>query len=167
LTKLRPIPRAAGVRGGPVVIGAVSRLVAGKGIDVLLRSLALLRKRASVLLLIAGDGTERNSLQRLATRLGVDQAVEFLGWIDDLPGFWARCDIAATPSDTLVEAFGLSAVEPMACALPVVATRNGGLSEVVEHEASGLLVPPGDAEAVTAASERYILSEEMGNGGGA
>jgi glycosyltransferase involved in cell wall biosynthesis len=161
LTKLHPVPGRAEVRRDPVVIGAVSRLVAGKGIDVLLRSLASLRKRASVRLLIAGDGPERGSLQRLAARLEVDQDVAFLGWIDDLSGFWARCDIAATPSDSLVEAFGLSAVEPMACALPVVAARNGGLSEVVEDQASGLLVAPGDPDALAAAFERYVLSEEL------
>jgi len=161
LTAFRPAPRSTLGGAGAVVIGAASRLVAGKGIDVLLRATASLRERVDARLLIAGDGPERASLRQLAKQLGLDRETAFIGWTNDLPGFWAQCDVAAMPSDTWVETFGLSAVEPMACSLPVVATLNGGLCEVVEDGATGLLVPPGDAGALAAGLERYARDREL------
>jgi glycosyltransferase involved in cell wall biosynthesis len=161
LTAFRPRRRPTMGEDGPVVIGAASRLVEGKGIDVLLRAMASLRESVDTRLVIAGDGPERASLRQLATRLGLDRETAFIGWTNDLPGFWAQCDVAAMPSDTWVETFGLSAVEPMACSLPVVATRNGGLSEVVADGATGLLVPSGDATALAAALERYVRDREL------
>jgi glycosyltransferase involved in cell wall biosynthesis len=161
LIAFRPTGRGHGRDEGPVVIGAASRLVEGKGIDVLLRAMVSLSNEVDVRLVIAGDGPERASLQRLASRLGLDGEIAFIGWSNNLPGFWARCDIAVMPSDTWIETFGLSAVEPMACGLPVVATRNGGLGEVVEDGATGLMVPPGDADALAAALERYVRDREL------
>ena len=124
------------------MIGCMGRLVRGKGFeDALVAAKEVLSKGAR--LRIAGDGPERRSLERLAAELGVARDVEFPGWVDDAHGFWASCDVAVVPSREWIESFGLSAVEAMASGRPVIATRNGGLPEVVAHDVTGLLVDPG------------------------
>jgi glycosyltransferase involved in cell wall biosynthesis len=111
------------------VVGVTSRLCAGKGIDVLLQAMKILRDTIAdgpVRLLVAGGGPEQQELERLTARLEIENDVSMVGWVEDLSAFWQQCDIAAVPSDTWIETFGMAAAEPMAFGLPVVATRNGG-----------------------------------------
>lgn len=152
----RPASSGVRTRPSPVVIAAGSRLAPGKGIDHLLRAVAALPTNQDVRLDVAGDGPERGRLEALARALGLGQSVRFLGWLDDMPAFWRGCDIAVTPSAELVESFGMTALEAMACGKPVVACRNGGLAEVVADAATGLLVEPGDVSALAAGLRMYI-----------
>jgi glycosyltransferase involved in cell wall biosynthesis len=157
-----PAQRDRRAREGTVV-GVTSRLDAGKGIDVLLRAMRILKDtnmKEPVHLLVAGGGPERQVLERLAVSLQIENEVSMVGWVEDLPAFWQQCDVAAVPS-TSTETFGMAAVEPMACGLPVVATRNGGLCEVVDDGVTGLMVPPGDAVALAAALQRYALDQTL------
>jgi glycosyltransferase involved in cell wall biosynthesis/GT2 family glycosyltransferase len=152
LEAYRPSPSPGS--NGSFVIGCMARLIAGKGVeDVLVAAQAVVPRGARVR--IAGDGPERASLEALARRLGVAEHVEYLGWVADASDFWASCDVAVVPSHQAVESFGLAALEAMACGRPVVATRNGGLAELVADGESGFLVPPGDTGALAAALRAY------------
>lgn len=138
-----------------LVIGCMARLVAGKGVDdVLVAGERLLKEGAR--LRIGGDGPERARLEALAAALGVAPQVEFLGWVDDADAFWRSCDVAVVPSHQWIESFGLTAVEAMASGRPVIATRNGGLSEVIAHGVTGFVVDPGDTDAIEQALRAYL-----------
>jgi glycosyltransferase involved in cell wall biosynthesis len=152
----RPAPSTR--RRDEFVIGCMSRLVPGKGVeDVLVAGQDLVRR--GVRLRIAGDGPERPRLERLAEQLGIREGVEFVGWIQDesdVAAFWSACDVAVSAPNDWVESFGLAAVEAMACGVPVVATRGGALPETVVHERTGFLVEPRDTHALSAALLAYL-----------
>lgn len=158
-------PRPAAPNPVPT-IGFAGRLVRGKGVDVLLRALALLRATGPLRLKIAGDGPARVELQELAETVRVGTEVDWIGWSSDMPSFWRGCDLAVMPSTESVESFGMAAVEAMACGKPVVATRNGALPEVVDDGATGRIVPPGDAQSLARALEGFIadtaVTKQMG-----
>lgn len=129
---------------------AVGRMVRLKGFDVLIRALPQID--ADVRLLICGEGPERAALQRLATRLGVRDRVDLPGWVPEREklGLLQSCLAFAQPSR--FEAFGLAALEALAMGAPVIATRVGGLPEVVGE--AGLLVPPNDPLSIAQAVNR-------------
>ena len=99
-------------------------------------------------------------LRDYAKAAGIEQNVHFLGYRRDIPDLLGLTDIVIMPS--LRESFGLAALEAMAMKLPVIASRIGGLEEVVEHEKTGLLVAPGDAAALAEAILRLAENPEMG-----
>ena len=132
-------------------IGWAGRIVHGKGLETLIEALPTVRRHVPVRLRIAGDGPLRSTLQGLAAKLGLGETISFEGWSSDMPSFWGSCALAAVPSHKWVESFGMAAVEAMACARPVVASRAGALPEIVEDGVSGRLVPPGDHKALAAA----------------
>jgi glycosyltransferase involved in cell wall biosynthesis len=144
---------------GPLRLGFVGRLVAGKGVDVLLRALALVHHRSpdeAPVLAIAGDGPDRPTLESLSRRLGLgDDHVAFLGWTSDITRFWATRDLAIAPSDHFVESFCLAVAEALAAARPVIASDLGALPELVVDEVTGLIVRPGDVDGLARAIERY------------
>jgi glycosyltransferase involved in cell wall biosynthesis len=150
-----------------ITIGCAGRLVKGKGIDVLLRAFGAAMAREGLQLRIAGDGPTRPRLQALAQELGVNEAVEFMGSILDMPSFWRACDVAVQPTDALVESFGMSAVEAMACARPVVATANGALPELVQDGVTGSVVPRGDVDALAHALSTLTQDAERRRAAGA
>jgi glycosyltransferase involved in cell wall biosynthesis len=156
----RPPPAST---GDTFVIGCMSRLFPGKGVeDVLVAAQAAISRGA--LLRIAGDGPMRSQLEQLADRLGIEKGVSFDGWIRDAPGvaaFWRECDVAITAPNDWVESFGLVAVEAMACGRPVVATRGGALDETVVHGRTGFLVKPGDTDALSTALLRYLDDDTL------
>lgn len=134
----------------PLVL-TVARLHAQKGIPFLLGALARLPR---VRLAIAGDGPDRVALESEAVRLGVADRVRMLGEREDVPELLAACDVFVLPS--LFEGLPVSVLEAMASARPVIATAIGGTAEVVAHEETGLLVPPGDAASLAGAIDRLL-----------
>lgn len=137
-----------------IVVGA---LVERKGQAVLLRAAPRLLSRVPrVRFVFLGDGPDRARLEALAAELGVAERCWFVGYVG-VPAPFVKCaDVAVVPS--LGEAFGITAAEAMALGTPVVASHVDGLAEVVTDGESGLLVPPGDPDALAAALER-VLSE--------
>ena len=101
---------------------------------------AILARHPKTMLLLAGDGSERQRLGTQITQLGIGEHVRFLGWRDDALRVLALADIVIQPSVNL-ETFGYTLVEAMALGKPVIATDVGGMPEVVEHEHTVLIVP--------------------------
>jgi L-malate glycosyltransferase len=153
-------PRNGITKRDGVIVGCAARLVEGKGIEDVLE--AFVDPRLSdARLRIAGDGEQLQPLQARAQSLGVDSRTEFVGAVLDMPSFWRSTDIAVTPSSDVVESFGMSAVEAMACGKPVIATDNGGLAEVVADGETGRIVPRGDVSRLVSALLGYIEDPEQ------
>lgn len=141
-----------------------------KGLDVLIRAMALLREEnETIRLVLAGDGPVRCELERLATGLGLHEQVEFIG--DQSRSAVARllndCTLFVHPSR--FEGLPLAVLEALACGKPVVATTVDGIPEIIEDGANGILVEPGDARALAAAVRRMLgdaaLRERLGRAG--
>ncbi|MEE9217594.1 MAG: glycosyltransferase [Acidobacteriota bacterium] len=126
----------------------VGRLAREKGVDVLIRAAGLVPQ---IRLRIAGDGPERASLERLATGAAPDR-VRFLGQLPRprIAGALAACDALVLPS-VCMEVAPLAVLEAGAAARPAVASQVGGIPEWVEDGITGVLVPPGETEALAAA----------------
>ncbi|MBI4571470.1 MAG: glycosyltransferase, partial [Chloroflexi bacterium] len=169
LAHFRPAARN-GVRPAEIVVGAVARLSIEKGLDVLLRAAAkLVTGGLPLRVVLAGDGPRRRQLERLAARLGIAARVEFLGEVphERVPEVLAGFDIFALPSRA--EGFGVAALEAQAMELPVAGSDVHGIPDTVEDGRTGLLVPPGDVDALAAAIARLAgdaaLRAEMGRAG--
>jgi N-acetyl-alpha-D-glucosaminyl L-malate synthase BshA len=117
----------------------------------------VLREVPAVLLMV-GEGPERSSAQALARRLGLSDHVRFLGRQDRIEELTGIADVFLLPSE--LESFGLSALEAMACGVPVVGSDAGGLPEVVKHTETGFLVPVGDIEAMAARTIEILKDEQ-------
>jgi N-acetyl-alpha-D-glucosaminyl L-malate synthase BshA len=109
-------------------------------------------------LLLIGDGPERSAAEFLATRLGVADRVDFLGKQENVNELLALADLMVMPSG--MESFGLAALEGMACRVPAIATRVGGVPELVEHDVNGLLYEVGDVEAMAAGAIDLLSDPE-------
>ena len=123
----------------------VGRLVAQKGVDVLLRAFSvLLRRCPQSRLVVIGDGDLELYLKRVARHLGLPNRVSFVPWRtgEALVERYQRAQMVVMPS--YYEPFGIVALEVMACGRPVVASRVGGLTEIIEHGVQGYLAPVGD-----------------------
>ena len=136
----RDVRQALGVNDEFVVI-AVAYLIKDKGIDVAVRAIAALPER--VMLWVVGDGPELGNLQTLARSLGLERRLRLLGPRAQVEPFLQGADCFVCPS-LWAEAAGLVNLEAMACGLPVVASRIGGIPELVRDEETGLLFTPGD-----------------------
>lgn len=161
-----PHPVLAG-DGATCVAAFGGRLIPGKGVDHLLHAIAALTP--GVRLLVAGEGSERLALERLAESLGVAAMVEFMGLVSDMPQFWRHADVAVLPSAEFIESCPMVVLEAMAAGLPVVATRNGGVGELVVDGESGILVRPRSPCALAEGLARYArdpaLREMHGSAG--
>lgn len=145
-------PRA-GAAGGAPVIGFAKHYLPKYGPEVLLRAMAVVRgRRPDARLVMVGHG-DPAPYRREAAALGLGGAVELRGPVahEDVPELMRGFDVFCMPSVYDSETFGVAAVEAAASAVPVVATRVGGVPEAVEHGVTGLLVEPRDADGLAAA----------------
>ena len=163
-----PMRQEFGIPSGAPLLVSISRLFHWKGHADLLRAIALVRREVPrVRLLIVGEddpaGMQREpfsiELKRLAAELGIADQVVFTGFRSDVPRLLAASDIYVLPS--FEEPFGLVYLEAMAMKKPVVALQSGGTPEVVEHEKTGLLAPPGDPQSLAANILTLIRSPEL------
>lgn len=148
-----------------IAVGVVGRLVPGKGHSQLLEALSRLRKagtegNASVVKLVfVGEGHEQERLCQQALALGLSDSVHFTGFRNDIPATLSALDVFALPSQS--ELLPLSVMEAMAIGLPVLATDVGSLTELIESEVSGLLVPPDNPEKLLAALRRLTTDTSL------
>jgi len=151
--------RELGLDGEARLVGIVGRLFPIKNHRLFLEAAArVARQDARARFVIVGDGVLRPQLERYTHELGLGERVIFTGWRRDLPRIYADLSVLAVTSDN--EGTPVSAIEAMAAGCPVVATRVGGLPDLIRHEETGSLVPPGDAPAVATAILRLLRDPE-------
>jgi len=120
---------------------------------------AAVRRQVDARLLMVGDGPELPEASQLARSLGIAADVEFLGEQDQVVQLLSASDVFILPSAQ--ESFGLAALEAMACEVPVVASRVGGLPEVVEHGVTGFLHPVDDLAGMAESAVRLLTDSEL------
>jgi phosphatidylinositol alpha-1,6-mannosyltransferase len=156
--------RAWGIEPGQPVVLSASRLVRRKGHDVLLEAWAMVAARCrGAVLVIAGDGPMRRSLERRRSRLGIADSVRVVPGIawQAMPSVYAAADVFVLPCRTRrgglePEALGIVFLEAAASGLPIVVGRSGGAPETVVDSRTGLLVDPRDCGDVAAALVRLV-----------
>lgn len=176
LDLFRPVKRAVkmeirkkwNLKQKDAVIGIVSKLWEGKGHVTLIDAFKLLRKQIrDAKLVIVGEGHLYNELHRLVNMNGLRNSVLFTGFQMDVSEIIATFDVAVLPS--FFEGMGRVLLEAMAMQKPVVASRVGGIPDLVKHGISGLLVKPGDVKELADALEKILgdkrLASKMGREG--
>ncbi len=146
-----------GMEPDAVIVGVVGRLETEKGHPTLLEAWPLVLERVpKAYLLIVGEGSRLDALHQIAIENGIERHVVFTGRRDDIPAITAAFDVAVLPSYR--EAQGLTILEAMALARPVVASNVGGIPEMIQHGVNGMLVPPNDPPAL-AGSIALLLTD--------
>ena len=141
------IRRVLGIDPQRFVVGWVGRMTAVKRTnDVLLAFRGLVDRGVNATLCLVGDGPDREELERSAHRLGIAQRCLFLGYQDDVAMFYNAIDALILSSAN--EGTPVSVIEALAAQRPAVATRVGGVSDVIRHDVDGFLVELGDADAI-------------------
>lgn len=126
----------------------IGRLVSVKGVDVLIKAVSLLKNQGIIVTLdVLGDGENREELERLAEKLGVTEQIFFHGVILEKEDYFKRNGIFVYPS-VWQEAFGISIIEAMSKGLICVASKVGGIPEIITDEEQGVLFEAGNAEAL-------------------
>jgi glycosyltransferase involved in cell wall biosynthesis len=142
------------------LVGLVGRLTAIKNPRLFLEAaLPILAVRGDVRFLVVGDGEIGPQVQACSRRLGLTTRVIFMGWRDDLPRVYGDLDVLVVCSKN--EGTPLTVIEAMAAACPVVATRVGGVPDLIADNATGLLVPPNDPKSLAAAVLRLLLDQRL------
>lgn len=141
---LEPCKRKHFAPRGEKILLHISNFRPVKRVSDVVRVFARVRENMPAVLLMVGDGPDRDGAQRLARELGVARDVRFLGKQESIEHFMSCADLFLFPSE--YESFGLAALEAMACEMPVVTSRAGGLPEVIDHGRTGFLAPVGDVE---------------------
>jgi glycosyltransferase involved in cell wall biosynthesis len=145
--------------GDAPVVGIIASLSPIKDHQTLLRAAASLRERWPRLrLVIVGSGPTRPALEALASTLGIVPNVRFAGLRPQAPSLHFLFDVSVLCSTS--EGFPNTLVEAMAAGRPIVATDVGGVSDAVRHDENGLLVPPGDADALARAIDALLSDPE-------
>ena len=153
----RPLLREQ-VADGRAVVMHVSNFRPVKRVRDIVRIFAQVQREVPSVLVMVGDGPERVLAEQEARTLGVHDVTHFLGRIDAVAPLLASADLFLLPSQS--ESFGLSALEALACGVPVVASRVGGLPEVVDDGVTGVLCDLGDVDAMAAASIRILRDRD-------
>ena len=141
---------------GEAILVHVSNFRAVKRATAVVEIFARVRRTMPASLVMVGDGPDAGAAARVARQHGVADDVHFLGEQDALVPLLSAADVFLLPSTQ--ESFGLAALEAMACGVPVVASRVGGVPEVVEHGVTGFLHPPDDLDGM-ARSVRDLLTD--------
>lgn len=156
LLSVAPMPAAKeqiGLDASRPVVAIVGRLTAVKDHGAFLQVAQMMRGRGSdAQFVIAGDGEERPRLEADARKAGLD--IRFLGWVTDLPQLYAAVDVVTLTSRN--EGTPVALIEAAAAGVPAVATRVGGVADVVRHQETGLLVERGDVEGMARSVQTLV-----------
>jgi glycosyltransferase involved in cell wall biosynthesis len=145
----------------------VGRLIDVKGADVLLRAVSTIDNNRRIGLWIVGDGPDRPALEQTADRLGIKDRVKFWGQMgyDKLPDLYAAADVFVLPSRKIPgigeEGQGTVILEAMAAGCCVIGSDSGGIGTLIEHDKTGVLVPPDDPQMLAKAIERLMTDPDM------
>jgi len=141
----------------------VGRLVYEKGIHVLINAVPKILEKVNAKFVIVGSGYMKESLSEIVRKMGLSHKVLFTGFLDDetLRKLQKCADVSVVPS--LFEPFGIVALEAMAAKSPVVVSDSGGLSEIVEHDVTGVKVYPNNSDSLTWGVTRVLLDEKYAN----
>jgi len=141
----------------------VGRLVYEKGVHVLINAMPKILEKVNAKFVIVGSGYMKQSLSDLVRNMGLSHKVLFAGFLDDetLRNLQICADVSVVPS--LFEPFGIVALEAMAAKSPVVVSDTGGLSEIVEHDVTGVKVYPDNSESLAWGVTRVLLDEKYAN----
>lgn len=153
-TEVPPQPRKT--------ILSVARFTRQKNLDILIKAFHQVRRKWKELdLVIIGEGPERKNLERLISQLNLESCVRLYDLMSQeaLNRFYNQCDIIVLPS--IEEGFGLVLVEGQLCKKPVIGADSGGIPEVIQHDRTGLLFPPGDDESLSLEIERVLTDESL------
>jgi glycosyltransferase involved in cell wall biosynthesis len=153
--------RELGLDPGTPLVGIVGRLTPIKNHRLFLAAAAaVLAVRPDVHFLVVGDGESGPAIRALARRLGLMKRLTFTGWRYDLPRIYADLDVVVSCSKN--EGTPFTIIEAMAAGCPVVATRVGGVPDLLKDQATGLLVPPAQAAPLVAAILRLLGEPGLG-----
>jgi glycosyltransferase involved in cell wall biosynthesis len=149
-----------GIPPEAVLVAAAGRVTPEKGFSVLLRAVGRLKESGTTVhCVIFGDGRELEDLRHLASELGIDSVVRLPGFRNDVAALWSAADIAVVPS-VEEESFGFTLLEALAAGCPAIASRVGGIPELVTSECA-LLTEPGDVNGLAAAVKELASSSEV------
>jgi glycosyltransferase involved in cell wall biosynthesis len=149
-----------GLTGTDIVIGTVARLDPRKGYNYLLESAAKISKiYPRVRFIFAGVGELKAELEELVKKLDISEKIIFAGNVKSIPDFLGLLDIFVLPS--LDEGFGIVVLEAMTAGLPVVASKVGGIPEIINENETGFLVEPANPEALAQAIIKLIDDKEL------
>ena len=154
------------------IILFVGNLIQYKGPDVLVKAMRIIAKEVpDTELIFVGSGRMREELEMLSKNLRIEKSVKFTGFVEEnlKPLYYRAADVFCLPSTMSTESFGIVNLEAMACSVPIVASRIGGIPDVVKDGENGLLVPPMDSKALADAIiyllENEDIRERMGKNG--
>ena len=162
--------------GGASIVLFVGRLIEEKGVGDLLEALALLRhSHPDILGLFVGEGQQRREFEEQAAALGLESSTQFIGWVDpsSIPAYMAAADVFVGPSkrasDGWTEAYGLVFAEALAAGTATVATRAGGITDIVDDQVNGLIVDESSPSQIARAIRRIVddraFAEKLGTAG--
>jgi len=138
-----------------LTIGTMARFVPKKGIDVFIKSLAILKtKGVEFNAIIGGSGEEEEKLKAMVAKYNLKDCVKFIGWVKDKKEFFDQIDIFCLPS--LAEPFGVIVLEAMLFDKPIIAAEAEGPKEIITHMKDGMLVPIGSAQGMAEAMDELI-----------
>ena len=142
------------------VIGTVANFSGDKDFETLLKGFAgVLKRRPDARLLMVGNGPKVERIRQLATISGIGANVEFLGFVKDLERVLAGLDVFVLSTTT--EGLGLAILEAMAAGLPVVASRVGGIPEIIEHGVNGILFEAGNGDDLARSIEAILADRNL------
>lgn len=145
------------IKENDFVIGYVGRLHYNKGVDILIEAFEILSKKSSkYLLVLSGDGPQRQYLEQICERTGLISRVKFLGMCNNIPEIMATFDVSVVPSRK--EPFGRVAVEFMRMKTPVVSSGVGGLSEIIEDNITGIITKENTPSYIAEAIEILVAN---------
>jgi len=152
--------REFGIKSADFVVGVVSKLWEGKGHRCILEAAkTVVAKVPNVKFMFVGEGYLRQELEELTQQLGLSDYVIFTGFRSDIPEVTAIFDIAVLAS--FFEGLGRVLLEAMVLSKPVIATRVGGIVDVVSDDKTGILVPPNDSAALAQAMIKLLLDDDL------
>lgn len=152
--------RRLGLPEGGLVVGAVGRLEEEKGFDILLQAVHAVQQRGlDVRLIVVGEGSERVRLERLAAELKIASRLVLTGWQADVRGYFEAMDVFVLSSHR--EGLPNVILEAMALEVPVIATRVNGVPRLIQDGRTGLLVNPGDVQALTTALAGLLKNQAI------